>query len=387
MIKPFFHRWERRLASVSRAERVVRDFDWGLDWIDAVTGLDKPKGLSPPTVAVTGLDKPKGLSPPAVSDRGDKPSGLSIVSSWVDAVMKDTDAFFTPATTHDYTLTPSPSDLRAAGEAGTLVFPSGFTTPHPENNLVRARYFPANPFRRSRRATDRVRRAVVVLAQWNANRGGHVGLCQMLARLGIASLRISLPYHDERMPPELKRADYIVSANVVRTVQVCRQAVMDVRRALWWLRDQGYERLGLLGTSLGSCLSLLTTCHEPLVQAQALNHISPFFSDVVWRGLSTEHVRTGLDGHVTLDELRSMWRPINPWSYLDRVRGRQTLLVYAKYDLTFPVDLSLLFVDEFRRRQITVEVGVLPCGHYTTGQAPFKFLDGWYLGKFLATRL
>ncbi len=52
---------------------------------------------------------------------------------------------------------------------------------------------------------------------------------------------------------------------------------MDVRRALWWLRDQGYERLGLLGTSLGSCLSLLTTCHEPLVRAQALNHVSPYF--------------------------------------------------------------------------------------------------------------
>ena len=380
MIRPFFHRWERRLASVSRSQRVVRDFDWGLEWLD----LDK-----------VDADKPSGLSVGS-SERGDS-SGLSIGSSpieardrvlgWVDAVMQDTDAFFTPEPTRDYTLTPSDSDRRSPGEAGTLTFPSGFTTPHPENNLVRARYFPANPTRRGRRSTDRAQRAVVVLAQWNSDRGGHVGLCQMLARLGIASLRISLPYHDDRMPPELKRADYIVSSNIVRTIQVCRQAVMDVRRALWWLRDQGYERLGLLGTSLGSCLSLLTTCHEPLVRAQALNHVSPFFSDVVWRGLSTEHVRSGLNGHVTLDELRSIWRPINPWSYLDRVRGRETLLVYAKYDLTFPVDLSLLLVDEFRRRQIPVELGVLPCGHYTTGQAPFKYLDGWYLGRFLTTRL
>ena len=30
---------------------------------------------------------------------------------------------------------------------------------------------------------------------------------------------------------------------------------------------------------------------------------------------------------------------------------------------------------------------MLPCGHYTTGEAPFKYLDGWYLGKFLGTRL
>jgi len=227
----------------------------------------------------------------------------------------------------------------------------------------------------------------VVLAQWNSDPNGHVGLCKILAKLGIASLRISLPYHDARMPPELKRADYIVSSNVVRTLQVCRQAVRDVRLALWWLRDQGYDRLGLLGTSLGSCLSLLTTCHEPLVKAQALNHVSPFFSDVVWRGLSTEHVRDGFEGHVDADQLRDLWRPISPWSFLDRLHDRQTLLIYAKYDRTFPVDLSLKLVDEFHRRRLPVKVNVLPCGHYSTGAAPYKFLDAWYLGRFLATKL
>ena len=108
------------------------------------------------------------------------------------------------------------------------------------------------------------------MPQWNSDAGGHIGLAQLLAKLGISALRLSKPYHDVRMPPELTRADYIVSANVVRTVQVCRQAVLDARRALWWLRDQGYESLGLLGTSLGSCLSMLTASHEPLVRAQAL---------------------------------------------------------------------------------------------------------------------
>ena len=49
---------------------------------------------------------------------------------------------------------------------------------------------------------------------------------------GMTALRLSLPYHDHRMPPELERADYIVSANVARTVQVCRQAVLDARRAI-----------------------------------------------------------------------------------------------------------------------------------------------------------
>jgi dienelactone hydrolase len=346
MISKFFHRWEQRLADVSRAERVVRPFEWGLEWLPS-------NGHSPD-------------APP-----------LDVVRKWVDDVMRDTDAFFTPEPTSDYTFAPASSARAAKGEAGTLTFPSALETPHPENNIVHARFFPAR---------DK-RRAVVIMPQWNSDAGGHIGLAQLLAKLGISALRLSKPYHDVRMPPELTRADYIVSANVVRTVQVCRQAVLDARRALWWLRDEGYESLGLLGTSLGSCLSMLTASHEPLVRAQALNHVSPFFADVVWRGVSTSHVREGLDGHIDLDTLRELWRPISPWSYLERARGKKTLLVYAKYDLTFPVDLSLQLIKEFRQRGVPTDVAMLPCGHYTTGEAPFKFLDAYYLARFLRRNL
>ncbi len=336
MISAFFDRWEHRLAAGTRTARVVRPFEWGLDWLP---------------------DK-------AAPHNG---NALASVRAWVDSVMEDTEAFFTPEPTTQYTLT----------EAGSLTFPSAFATPHAENNVVHARLFPAR---------DK-RRAVVVMPQWNADADGHVGLSRLLARLGITALRLSKPYHDVRMPPELTRADYIVSANVVRTVQVCRQAVLDARRALWWLQGQGYERLGLLGTSLGSCLSMLTAAHEPLVRAQALNHVSPFFADVVWRGIATSHVRVGLEGHIDLETLRELWRPISPWSYLDHTRGKKTLLVYAKYDTTFPVDLSRQLVDEFRRRHIPTTVAVLPCGHYSTGEAPFKYLDAYYLARFLSRNL
>jgi dienelactone hydrolase len=346
MLTRFFHRWEQRLAEVSRAERVVRPFEWGLEW----------------------------LSPEDWSGEGEP---LDVVRAWVNRVMEDTDAFFTPAPTTAYTFMPASAERAAKGEAGTLTFPSALETPHPENNVAHARFFPAR---------DK-RRAVVVMPQWNSDAGGHIGLSQLLARLGITALRLSKPYHDVRMPPELTRADYIVSSNVVRTLQVCRQAVLDARRALWWLRDQGYAKLGLLGTSLGSCLSMLTASHEPLVRAQALNHVSPFFADVVWRGVSTSHVRAGLNGHIDLETLRELWRPISPWSYLDRALDKKTLLVYAKYDLTFPVDLSLQLVNEFRRRGVPTEVAVLPCGHYSTGEAPFKFLDAYYLARFLRRNL
>jgi hypothetical protein len=63
------------------------------------------------------------------------------------------------------------------------------------------------------------------------------------------------------------------------------------------------------------------------------------------------------------------------------------LLVYARYDLTFPVGLSRMLVDEFRRLGIEHELVVLPCGHYSTGVTPFKWLDGLALCRFLSNSL
>ena len=79
------------------------------------------------------------------------------------------------------------------------------------------------------------KKAVVLLPHWNAPADGHNALCRGLARLGVSALRLSLPYHDYRMPPELQRADYAVSANVCRTIDAARQAVIDVRCCLDWL--------------------------------------------------------------------------------------------------------------------------------------------------------
>ena len=332
MISRVFHRWERRLAAAAE-HRVVRPFEWGLEWLDAIE-----------------------------HDEGDP---IERLTEWSSHRVANSDEFFALDPCDEYTLT---------GEH--LTFPSAVRTPHPQNNTVHGRYFRETSSRGRRRA-------VVVLPQWNADAEGHIGLCRLLNKFHISALRLSLPYHDARMPPELRRADYIVSSNVGRTMQVCRQAVLDARRAVAWLVSQGYESIGILGTSLGSCLAMLTAAHEPRVRAAALNHVSPYFADVIWEGLSTEHVRQGLDGRIELDALRRIWMPISPFPYIDRLRGKRVLLVYARYDLTFPLTLSKMLVAEFQARGVAPAVAVLPCGHYSTGVAPFKWMDGFLLCRFL----
>jgi len=39
-------------------------------------------------------------------------------------------------------------------------------------------------------------------------------------------------------------------------------------------------------------------------------------------------------------------------------------------------------VDAFQRIGLNHELRVLPCGHYTTGETPYQYIDGWYMGSF-----
>ena len=70
MLEILFHNWERRLASITK-DRVVRPFEWGLDWL-------------PQNGHLPG-------APPA-----------EILRHWVAGVMADTDRFFSPGPTADY---------------------------------------------------------------------------------------------------------------------------------------------------------------------------------------------------------------------------------------------------------------------------------------------
>jgi pimeloyl-ACP methyl ester carboxylesterase len=266
-----------------------------------------------------------------------------------------------------------------------LTWTSAVHTPAPENNLARARLF-----RPRRERKNKSRAAVLVLPQWNAQPDSHVEACRIFNGLGMSALRLTMPYHEERRPGELERAEPLVSANIGRTIQSMRQAVLDARAAVRWLKQQGFERVGVLGTSIGSCTAFLTFAHEPDINVGVFNHVSGYFADVVWQGISTKHVRQGIEPVLTLEELRRFWQPISPLPFIPRLLNmerRPMRFIAAKYDLTFPVDLSRAVIDEVRRLGIDLDVVWLPCGHYTTAELPWKAIDAWKIATFMRKHL
>jgi len=359
--------WETRLTSVDN-NRIVRPMEWGVEW-----ARDWPcrNGFGPGRMPQSGeLEK--------------------FLREYNRRIVQSSDEFYAYISPVDFRLERREIEVFSTREvpdakleakvrgthADFLRFTSPVRTPYPENNLVSARWHPASG-----------RRAIVLLPHWNSDAIAYTGLCRVLNLLGIGVLRLSMPYHDIRMPADTRRADYAVSANIGRTLDACRQAVIDVRCCLDWLQQQGYSRLGILGTSLGSCYAFLATAHDPRIRVAAFNHAATYVADVVWHGQSTRHIREGLEPHIDLERLRSLWSGISPISYFEQFARWPTksLIIYAQYDLTFLPEFSRHAVEEFARHGLDHRVVVLPCGHYTTGETPYKYMDGWQLASFLRT--
>jgi dienelactone hydrolase len=427
-------RWETALTTRD-TNRIVRPLEWGFDWLtdfsdgrEAAVALNQaaededaaPEGapqrlkpISKPEFSSTGNRVPlnKTVSSAAavlapaeesgVADLGE----LARMTALNEEIVQRSDEFFAYATPTDFRLEERhpalfPTNVRpetleqdaemkrraAAGlleHAQFLRFTSPVRTRYPENDQVNARWYPAAI---QKQQPGRPKQAIIVMPQWNADAISHNALCTLFNRFGVSALRLSKPYHDIRRPAELERSDYAMSANIGRTISSCRQAVADIRSCMDWLETQGYTQFGVLGTSLGSCYGFIAAAHDPRLRVCAFNHASTWFGDVVWEGQSTRHVRAGFEqAGLTQDQVRQLFLSISPMAYMDKFAAstKRVLVVHATYDLTFPLHLSLDVLSNFKQRGIDFVSKVLPCGHYTTGETPYKYLDGWYLGSFV----
>ena len=107
------------------------------------------------------------------------------------------------------------------------------------------------------------------------------------------------------------------------------------------------------------------------------NHASTAFGDVVWTGQSTRHIRQGMEAVITQEELRRVWMCISPIVYFNKFERwpKKSLMIYGRYDLTFLPEFSVQTAGEFLRRGLDTTIKALPCGHYSLGETPYKYMD------------
>jgi hypothetical protein len=233
--------WETALTTRD-TNRIVRPLEWGFDWLS-----DFPV---PHNADESELDQMVALNHEIVQHSGD----FFGYRTPTDFRLERRHPQLFPTNVRPETLAQDAElKLQAAvgelEEAEFLRFTSPVRTPYPENDLVNARWYPADP----KKQAGKPKQAIIVMPQWNADAFSHNAFCSIFNRFGVSALRLSKPYHDIRRPAELERSDYATSSNIGRTISACRQAVVDIRSCIDWLEQQGYEQFGVLGTSLGSC--------------------------------------------------------------------------------------------------------------------------------------
>ena len=333
-----YEHWIRRYEHrrwTTDDNRMVRPFEWGTEFLGA-----RPE------------DDPR----------------LFLAEYASEAIARSED-WFASAEVPDYQL----------DNANVLTFSSPLKSPYLENNVVHAQLFPA------RKGGP----AVLILPNWNAKWGGQIPLARWLQRMGITAMKMSLPYHDRRMAKGHERADQLVGPNIGLTLVSNRQAVQDARACLTWLEHRGYDRLGILGTSIGSSVGYITLVHDPRVRAGGFFHVSTYFADVVSQGMTTNHVWEALRQELTVEELRRYWAPISPMPYVERGMGagRNTFMVYGKYDPTFLPELTEQMLTALRRHGADPRTLELPVGHYSLELAPFSYIAGYQMFMYFLEAL
>ncbi|HMN13992.1 MAG TPA: hypothetical protein PKD55_16880 [Bellilinea sp.] len=270
---------------------------------------------------------------------------------------------------------PNVSDQGFERLDGWLKFPSDISTDIEQNNFVSAKITESGAFDQ----------AMVIFHHWNASSRNRQ-IANFFSQRGITVVEIAMPYHFERSRPGSVHADYMLSPNLGRTIQSVRQAVLDGRKLIRWLKIEGYREISVLGMSLGSWVAGVLAAHDSAVSKASLFLTAGSLADMVWTGRATRLIRASLEPEIKLTDLRRAWGPLNLENYAHSL-ARPDLglhVVLAKRDKVVLPELSERFLQRLKDAGARPNILELNCGHYSLAMPPYILLAGLSLKRFLS---
>jgi dienelactone hydrolase len=232
--------------------------------------------------------------------------------------------------TFDYRLTLK-HDLKNTGvEVWTVTFPSPVTSKHEENNTVPCEFYVPKGAKK--------RPAAIVLDILDGAMVVSRAQALWLAQHDIPALIVQMAYYGPRRPKGSK--EKLLSLDVDKSVANVTQTVLDCRRAVAWLESRPEvdpDKIGLVGTSLGSFVGGVVAAAEPKVKTACLLLGGGGLVDAF-----NQHPQAGpalgvlaLAG-LTPDKLKKQIDPVDPLTYADRLKAKKLLLIGASRDDVVP---------------------------------------------------
>ncbi len=209
-------------------------------------------------------------------------------------------------------------------------FPSAVVSKYPENNTVHCLYYRpvgAGPFP-----------ATVVLDILGGDQSLSKFQSSFLAKKGIACLFVQMAYYGPRRPAKSKVR--LLMPDIEHSLGAVRQTVLDVRLAGTWLANQKEvdpQRLGIVGTSLGSFMGTLSAEMEPRFKKVAIvlgggGLVDAFYDHPMGGPLRAAYAAIG----GTREKLQKTIANADPITNAANLKDRQVLMIGAKNDEIVP---------------------------------------------------
>ena len=234
---------------------------------------------------------------------------------------------------HSFEATVEPwLELEQSGISVTKVrFPSPVVSPHPLNNTVHCEFY-----RPLKSTTSRP--AVLVLDILDGKQIVSRGEAVWLAQHDIPALVVYMAYYGPRRDPNDKTR--MLMPDIEHSTSAMRQTVLDCRRATAWLAQQpgiDANRLGIVGTSLGSFVAGLTAAAEPKLKSVCLllsggGLVDAFYDHPKAAGFRTMYQLIG----GSKQKLAKLIDPLDPLTYAKQLSGKKLLLIAASRDDVVP---------------------------------------------------
>jgi hypothetical protein len=225
--------------------------------------------------------------------------------------------------------------------------------------------------------------AIVVFHHWYA-RNRYPAFSKFFAAKGITVIEATLPYHFSRGSDDHSE-EQLFNANLGKTVQSMRQAVLDGRKIVRWLHEQGYKKISVVGMCLGGTVAGLIAAQEEQVDKAVLMVAPGSPADLVWTAETMKALRGRIEPAISLECLRTAWGLINLEKHLFGLTRRRLdmMFVLGENDTIARPESSDRVIELLEKCNRSPKVLRLGCGHSSVGIFPYNIIAAKKVLHFL----
>lgn len=198
--------------------------------------------------------------------------------------------------------------------------------------------------------------------------GWRMDQCEKINRLffkpfdksGFHMWQMILPFHFERAYHSLYSGEYMISANIERSVFSVRQAVTEIRALIRWIKQKKGEKVILVGVSLGGLITNLVATAEENADAVISIMYANTLSYAVWHTPIGKYIKQDLQNNgMTYATLKNDWKVLEPACQKTKIDRDRILLIAGRYDQ------YVRFEDALTLQKVWDVPNFLPyhCGH------------------------